>query len=151
MSRLVSGEPFNPWHGACGFFPQDVLGRQQELPVAAGTLQMVTDGQKRLYERLVQFAGTNGRCFPSQSTLASELGKSERQIRKDLVKLEQFRLIRHLWRQGRRSNTYEFLCTESLMSGTAVPVKVRRPSSLSGTRVPLSATPSVRLPSLTGI
>jgi Helix-turn-helix domain len=70
---------------------------------------MVTDGQKRLYERLVRFAGTDGRCFPSQSTLANALGKSERQIRKDLVKLEQFRLIRHLWRDGRRNNTYEFL------------------------------------------
>ena len=70
---------------------------------------MVTDGQKRLYERLVRFAGTNGRCFPSQTTLARELGKSERQVRKDLVKLEQYRLIRHLWREGRRSNTYEFL------------------------------------------
>jgi len=38
---------FNPWRGACGFYPPDVVGRQKTL----------TDGQKRLYERLVRFAG----------------------------------------------------------------------------------------------
>jgi hypothetical protein len=37
----IIGEPFNPWHKACGFYPPDVVARQRNL----------TDGQKRLYER----------------------------------------------------------------------------------------------------
>ena len=103
------GEPFNPWHEACGFYPQDVLGRQRKLLDATGNLKMVTAGQKRLYERLVRFAGKDGRCFPSQDTLARELGRSDRQVRKDLASLESFKLLRHTWRDGRRNNNYEFL------------------------------------------
>jgi hypothetical protein len=39
-----SGEPFNPWHEAFGFYPQDVLGRQRKLLEAAGNLKMVLQG-----------------------------------------------------------------------------------------------------------
>ncbi len=34
--RLRIGEPFNPWHKVCGFYPPDVVGRRRDL----------TDGQK---------------------------------------------------------------------------------------------------------
>jgi hypothetical protein len=108
------GESFNPWRESCGFYPPDVIGRARWL----------TDGQKRLYERLVRFAGRDGHCFPSQLVLARELGKTDRQIRKDIRKLEDLKLIGHQFRNGRRSNTYAFLCTNSLkLSGTTVPVK----------------------------
>jgi hypothetical protein len=34
---MKPGAEFNPWRGACGFYPPDVVGRQKTL----------TDGQKR--------------------------------------------------------------------------------------------------------
>jgi helix-turn-helix protein len=108
-AQMKSGDPFNPWSGGCGFFPQDVVGRQSRLTNASGNPKPITDGPKRLYERLVRFAGRDGKCFPGQEKLAAELGKSVRQVRRDLAELEAFGLIRHAWRDGRRSNTYEFL------------------------------------------
>lgn len=92
------GEIFNPSRHACGFYPPDFVGRQSCL----------TDGQKRLYERLVRFAGRNGECFPKLETLASELGKSVSQIKRDLKKLESFRLVSHRRGNGRTSNRYDF-------------------------------------------
>ena len=118
------GDAFNPWRGdektpGCGFNPADVVGLQRSL----------TDGQKRLYERLVRFAGRDGNCYPSQETLAELLGKSERQIRRDLKALEEGRLISHRYRDERRSNTYVFLwhemfhvTTEADLSGHGCPV-----------------------------
>lgn len=96
---LKPGEPFNPWRGSCGFYAPDVVGRQRDL----------TDGQKRLYERLVRYAGRDGECFPSQTTLAADLGKSERQTRRDLDQLETRGLIRKRHRSRGRNSSYEFL------------------------------------------
>ena len=100
---MKPGEAFNPSHAACGFYPQDVIGR----------LRWLTDGQKRLYERLVRYAGRNGKYFRSQVTLARELGKTDRQVRKDLKRLEDLALLTHHVRDGRRSNTYHFLWHEA--------------------------------------
>lgn len=99
MTMPIVGEPFNPWHEACGFWPEDIVDRQRDLG----------DGPKRAYRRLKRFAGSNGSCFPSQETLARELGKGERQVRRDLDALEAARLIASVSRDGRRSNTYVFL------------------------------------------
>jgi hypothetical protein len=107
--RRNIGQPFNPWREVCGFYPQDVVGRQRKLVDSSGVETAITGNQKRLFDRLVRFAGMDARCFPSQERLAYELGESERQVRKDLAKLESFGLVRHAWREGRRSNTYEFL------------------------------------------
>lgn len=98
-SRPKPGEPFNPWRGACGFYPPDVVGRQKDL----------TSGQKRLYERLVRFAGRNGECYPSHDTLAEALGITDRQVRRILTALEKYPLIAHRLRDGRRANTYIFV------------------------------------------
>lgn len=93
------GEPFNPYRGICGFYPPDIVGRQHDL----------TDGQKRLYERLVRRAGKNGACFPSLELLAFDLGKSDRQVKRDLSALERRGLVGHV-RHGRRlANSYQFL------------------------------------------
>jgi biotin operon repressor len=99
MSERPIGEPFNPWQGSCGFWPADIVDRQRELG----------DGPKRVYRRLKSYAGKNGSCFPSQQTLAADLGKSERQVRRDLDELESAGLIAAKLRNGRRSNTYQFL------------------------------------------
>src|SRR5579872_6469604 len=115
------GEPFNPFRGICGFYPPDTVGAQRARRRTIGGKRTIstnrkntdlTDGQKRLYERLVRFAGRDGRCFPSQERLAECLGKSERQIRYDLEALQRFGLIRSRKRDGKRFNTYEFLWHE---------------------------------------
>jgi hypothetical protein len=99
MTMPIVREPFNPSYEACGFWPEDVVDRQHGLG----------DGPKRAYRRLRRFAGVNGFCFPSQETLAGELGKGERQVRRDLDALEAAGLIASVSRDGRRSNTYIFL------------------------------------------
>src|SRR5262245_30917895 len=92
------GEAFNPWRKVCGFYPPDVVARQRDL----------TDGQKRLYERGVRWAGRNGSFWRSFRTIAEELGKSVRQVKDDMAKLEEKRLIGHT-RRRRQSNVYRFL------------------------------------------
>ena len=92
------GEAFNPWHAVCGFYPPDVVGRQRDL----------TDGQKRLYERAVRWAGQNGVFWYSFESIAEALGKSLRQVKDDMATLETKGLIRHT-RRRRNSNVYSFL------------------------------------------
>jgi hypothetical protein len=92
------GEPFNPWRKACSFYPPDVVARQRDL----------TDGQKRLYERAVRWAGKNGIFWRGFDTMADALGKSVRQVKDDMAVLESKGLIRHA-RCRRSSNVYSFL------------------------------------------
>ena len=93
------GAKFNPWRKLWGIFWPDVIGRRKDL----------TDGQKRLYERLVRHATDKSTCWPSFRFLAEELGKSEKTIRKDARVLSNLGLITWKHRDSRRSNTYEFL------------------------------------------
>jgi hypothetical protein len=94
----VVGEPFNPWHKVCGFYPPDIVARQRDL----------TDGQKRLYERAVRWAGQKGTLWYAFDTMAAALGKSVRQVKADMAVLERKGLIRHK-RRWRGSNVYVFL------------------------------------------
>jgi hypothetical protein len=71
------GEAFNPWRGARGFYPPDVLGRQQTL------------------------AGRDGQCFPSLERLSSELGEPIITVRRQLAELEALSLIAKV-RRGKR-------------------------------------------------
>ena len=68
----------------------------------------MTDGQKRLYERAVRWAGQNGVFWYSFARMAEGLGKSLRQVKDDMAALEAKGLIRHT-RRGRKSNVYSFL------------------------------------------
>jgi hypothetical protein len=95
---LGIGETFNPWHGVCGFYPPDVVARRRDL----------TNGQKRLYERGVRWAGQNGVFWYGFDRMAGELGKSVRQVKDDMAALEAKGLIRHV-RRRRNSNVYSFL------------------------------------------
>ena len=92
------GEAFNPWHEVCGFYPPDVVARRRDL----------TNGQKRLYERGVRWAGQNGVFWYGFDRIAAELGKSVRQVKDDMAALEAKGLIRHV-RRRRNSNVYSFL------------------------------------------
>jgi hypothetical protein len=76
--RPAIGEPFNPCREICGFYSPDVVGRQHGL----------TEGQERLYERAVRWAGCNGRIWYGFDTIASQLGKSSRQVNRDMAALE---------------------------------------------------------------
>jgi hypothetical protein len=59
---------FNPWRMFVGSFVPNWLQCRSEI----------SQGAKLAYARLAQHAGERGDCFPRQSTLAVELGKSER-------------------------------------------------------------------------
>lgn len=92
------GEAFDPFHKICGFYPPDVVGRQRDF----------TEGQKRLYERAVRWAGQNGCFWYGFEKMAAELGKSMRQVKDDMAALEAKGLISHV-RRRRNSNIYSFL------------------------------------------
>ena len=96
--RAIIGEPFNPSHKVCGFYPPDVVSRQRDL----------TDGQKRLYERALRWAWQNGRFWRGFESMADALGKSARQVKDDMATLEAKGLMRHT-RRRRNSNVYSFL------------------------------------------
>jgi hypothetical protein len=132
---MKSGEPFNPWRGdertpGCGFYPPEVVNMQRSL----------TDGPKRVYERLVRFAGRDGHCYPSQEKLAEVLGKSSRQIRRDLETLEAAKLIEHRNRDGRRSNTYVFLWHQMFDEKKAAHPKAPAAEDLSGHGCPVNGS-----------
>jgi len=93
-----SGE-FNPYRGECGFYAPDIVKRQRDL----------CDGAKLVYESLVRYAGKDGHCYPSQQRLAEDLGKSDRQIRRDVKGLVDAGLIRIDRDNRRQSNRYVFL------------------------------------------
>jgi hypothetical protein len=93
------GQPFNPCREICGFYPPDIVARQTDL----------ADGPKRLYERSVRWAGSNGAFWYSFETMATELGKCSRQVKRDMAKLERYGLLAHERRGKRRSNLYRFL------------------------------------------
>ena len=108
VHEISFGQPFNPRYEACGFHPGEIISKRHEL----------TDGQKLLYDRMARWArAKNGRrdnerageVWRSHENMARELGKSARQIRRDLNILESAGLIKHRSRDGRRSNTYVFL------------------------------------------
>ena len=96
------GEPFNPWRGALGGF---------YVPDAVGRLSNLGDGPKRVYERLVRYAGRDGVCYPAQATLAADLGLKERTVRHHVATLVKRGFLRPQ-RTGRSSNRYEFLWHE---------------------------------------
>ena len=105
---MKSADTFNPRYEACGFHPEEVVGRRRDLSEAA----------KRLYDRLVHWARLTsgeranqraGEVWRSKENMAEELGKSERQVCRCLARLKAAGLIGWHYRDGRKSNTYFFL------------------------------------------
>jgi hypothetical protein len=69
-------------------------------------------------EALVRHLSADGRCDPSQATLAAETGCSERTVRRATARLRQLgllrwqaRLVRAGWRAEQTSNAYELVPT----------------------------------------
>ena len=82
----------------CSLLPNWLLCRKE-----------VSHGAKLTYARLCQFAGQNGDCFPSQQTIAREIGAAARSVRDYLSELEAYGLIERERRGLRRTSVYHFL------------------------------------------
>ena len=80
---MTPGTRYNPYKLFNGSFVPNWLLRRKD----------VTQGAKLLFARLSQYAGENGACFPSQSTLSEELGVSVSQIKRYAAELIQEKLI----------------------------------------------------------
>src|SRR5690242_5042731 len=96
-------EPFNPRFEACGFHPEEIVARRRDLTV----------GQKWLYDRMVRWSRASagerkneraGEVWRAHDNIGFELGKSAKQIGRDLARLEAVGLLRHRVRDGRKSN-----------------------------------------------
>jgi DNA-binding transcriptional MocR family regulator len=70
---------------------------------------LVSSGAKLLWARLARYAGTRGQCYPLLSTLAVDLGFSERQVQRYLAELISGGFLRARQRGLNQSNLYEFL------------------------------------------
>ncbi|MDA1316170.1 MAG: helix-turn-helix domain-containing protein [Acidobacteria bacterium] len=100
------GEVFNPYRLFEGVWvPTGVLPLKEICPAA-----------KLLYGQLGRYAGKDGQCFPSQATLAKDLGISDRQVRNLLGDLEREGFIRTVQQGLRRNNRYVFLWHPALES-----------------------------------
>lgn len=68
----------------------------------------ITPSEKLTYARLCQFSGKDGRCFPKIDTIAQEIGLEERQVQRNLQRLEESGLIEVI-RRPPQVNEYRFL------------------------------------------
>lgn len=96
---MISGQPFNPFRLFYGVFIPEALVRFPD----------VSPGAKLCYGRLTRYAGEKGTCYPSQDTLAGELGVSARNVRRYIEELRSVGLIRTVRRGLQLNNEYEFL------------------------------------------
>jgi hypothetical protein len=90
------------------------------IPEGLARSSIIGPGAKLAWGRLARYAGEDGRCFPTVSTLAAEIGVRERQAQNYLGELETAKLIRRVSRfRGRAqdSNAYEFLWHEVFSQG----------------------------------
>jgi len=95
----------------------------------------VSFGAKCLFGQLTQHAGEDGFCFPSQKTLARELGCSVRHIKRLLAELKQHKLIATVRDQVHQSNSYIFLVHPWMSSAkeeTRPVVEVEEPGDIAG-------------------
>jgi hypothetical protein len=95
------GKPFNPYRLFYGSIVPEPLER---LPTG-----QLSQGAKLAYGRLMRYAGKDGDCFPSEATLGTALGVSEKQARNYIRALTLERLIAKRQRGLRQTNVYKFL------------------------------------------
>lgn len=78
-AHLQPGVVFNPYRLFAGSF----------LPNALLRFTGISSTSKLVWARLAQYAGDNGVAWPSHATLAREVGKTPRHIRRSLAELEE--------------------------------------------------------------
>jgi DNA-binding Lrp family transcriptional regulator len=98
------GEIYNPWELFYGAQIPNVILKNKNL----------TSTAKLVFGRLAQFAGQNGKCFPSQETLAEEIGSSESSIQSAIKNLVDEGYIKKIEPSGNErlkhySCSYEFM------------------------------------------
>ncbi len=74
----------------------------------------ITSGAKRVYGKLVQCAGRNGKAFPRQTWLAKKLGLSRQAVNTHIAELKENGLIETESRGYGRSLSYYFLWHEKI-------------------------------------
>jgi hypothetical protein len=107
---LQPGDTFNPYRMFNGLF----------IPEGLARCPWISAGAKLAWGRLARYAGSNGVCHPTVTTLAEEIGVSGRQAQRYLAELVRSRLIRRLNRfadRAQTSNSFEFLWQELLERG----------------------------------
>lgn len=108
-SSFSVGQPFNPFRLFYGaFIPNWLLCRKE-----------ISQGAKLCYARLGQYSGENGICNPRQSTVADDLGVSERQVNAYISELCKFRLLTTKRNGLGQSNSYSFIWHEWITQDTS--------------------------------
>lgn len=105
------GQPVNIYKQFVGCFVPNWLGIRQELK----------PGAKLVYARLAQFAGKDGRCYPSITTLKYECGVSRASAMRHIAELEAVKLIRGERKAGVATG-YVFLGHKWMAIEAAAPV-----------------------------
>jgi hypothetical protein len=96
---LLTAKRIIPWKKfRCSLVPNWLLARTEISPAA-----------KLCYARLCQYAGQDGKCFPTQDTLAVEIGVSGRNVRRLLNELVSYKLIEYERVSRSGTNQYFFL------------------------------------------
>ena len=131
---LKPGQTYNPYGLFCGAF----------VPGALLPYDGLCPGAKLLFGRLAWYAGEKGEAWPSQATLARELGVTERQVRKYIHQLERQGFIygERPWQgsgsaRTRHSVTYRFLWHEALAASIRSYSERKDNSAPPGTIVPV--------------
>lgn len=98
------GEPFNPFGMFIGSFIPDSLMQYKGISPTA----------KLCWSRLGRYAGRDGKCYPSQDTLAEKLGITNMQVNRVLNQLENDGFIRRIPPKGKeklqhKTTRYELL------------------------------------------
>jgi predicted transcriptional regulator len=92
-------ERINPYNMFVGSFLPNWLLERTEISTLA----------KVVYARLAQFAGKDGRAFPTIETLANGVGVPKRNVDRALLELKKFKLIEVERRGLNKPNLYFFL------------------------------------------
>lgn len=106
MSSLVVGKRFNPYRS---------FTRISVIPNELMAYPGLSSSAKLLWARLAQYAGKDGRAYPSIATLAADIGLKERQTQNLLAELKKKRFIESS--HGPRANSYYFLLHPCLVDG----------------------------------
>jgi hypothetical protein len=106
MSSLVVGKRFSPYRSfKRGSYTPNELTAYPDLSPSA----------KLLWGKLAQYAGMDGRAYPSIARLAADIGLKERQTQNVLAELKKKGFIESV--KGARSNSYFFLLHPCLVDG----------------------------------
>ncbi len=106
MSSLVVGKRFSPYRSfkRGAYTPNELMAYPDLSPSA-----------KLLWGKLAQYAGKDGRAYPSIARLAADIGLKERQTQNVLAELKKKGFIESV--KGARSNSYYFLLHPCLVDG----------------------------------